>query len=201
MITPNSVPRLAITDNLIQKYMEYIPDYLKPFIIHKDYFPELIEDSWFNNPVYWKGRLISPQNETKFRLYFCGELIDNSIAGKQNFPLAIYAYSVNSGEKITLFDERYNGYEALLIEDKRELPLSHEIQFVDKDAETEFEIIILGCSNTDFDDEYPATEQVQLINGDWVNKEYLKCNAFDFISILIRNAKGQVYTILEMELS
>ena len=35
--------------------MEYIPDYLKPFIIHKDYFPELIEDSWFNNPVYWKG--------------------------------------------------------------------------------------------------------------------------------------------------
>ena len=21
--------------------MEYIPDYLKPFIIHKDYFPEL----------------------------------------------------------------------------------------------------------------------------------------------------------------
>ena len=57
--------------------MEYIPDYLKPFIIHKNYFPELIEDSWFNNPVYWKGRLISPQNETKFRLYFCGELIDN----------------------------------------------------------------------------------------------------------------------------
>ena len=42
--------------------MEYIPDYLKPFIIHKDYFPELIEDSWFNNPVYWKGQLISPQN-------------------------------------------------------------------------------------------------------------------------------------------
>ena len=52
----------------------------------------------------------------------------------------------------------------------------------------------------DFDDEYPATEPVQLINGDRVNKEYLKCNAFDFISILIRNAKGQVYTILEMEL-
>ena len=67
-------------------------------------------------------------------------------------------------------------------------------------AETEFEIIILGCSSTDFDDEYTATEQVRLINGDWVNKEYLKCNAFDFISILIRNAKGQVYTILEMEL-
>ena len=37
--------------------MEYIPDYLKPFIIHKDYFPELIENSWFNNPVYWKGRI------------------------------------------------------------------------------------------------------------------------------------------------
>ena len=87
--------------------MEYIPDYLKPFIIHKDYFPELIEDSWFNNPVYWKGRLISPQHETKFRLYFCGELIDNYMANKQNFPLAIYAYLVNSGEKITLFDERY----------------------------------------------------------------------------------------------
>ena len=31
--------------------MDYIPDYLRPFIIHKDYFPELIEDSWFNNPV------------------------------------------------------------------------------------------------------------------------------------------------------
>ena len=61
--------------------MKYIPDYLKPFIIHKDYFPELIEDSWFNNPVYWKGRLMSPQNETKFKLYFCGELIDNSIVG------------------------------------------------------------------------------------------------------------------------
>lgn len=73
--------------------MEYIPDYLKPFIIHKDYFPELIEDSWFNNPVYWKGRLISPQNETKFKLYFCGELIDNSIVGKQTSPLAIYADS------------------------------------------------------------------------------------------------------------
>lgn len=87
--------------------MEYIPDYLKPFIIHKDYFPELIEDSWFNNPVYWKDRLISPQHETKFRLYFCGELIDNYMANKQNFPLAIYAYLVKSGEKITLFDERY----------------------------------------------------------------------------------------------
>lgn len=110
--------------------MEYIPDYLKPFIIHKDYFPELIEDSWFNNPVYWKGRLISPQNETKFKLYFCGELIDNSIVGKQTSPLAIYADSVHSGERITLFDERYNGYEALLIEDNREHPLSPEIQFV-----------------------------------------------------------------------
>lgn len=67
MITPNGVPRLAITDNLIQKYMEYIPDYLKPFIIHKDYFPELIEDSWFNNPVYWKGRLISPTKRNKIQ--------------------------------------------------------------------------------------------------------------------------------------
>ena len=180
--------------------MDYIPDYLRPFIIHKDYFPELIEDSWFNNPVYWKGRLISPQHETKFRLYFSGELVDNYMANNQNSPLAIYAYSVDSGEKITLFDERYNGYEALLIEDKRKLPLSPVIQFVDKDGETEFEIVILGCSNTDFDDEYPATKQVQLFNGDWVNKEYLKRNAFDFISILIRNAKGQVYTILEMEL-
>mgnify|MGYP000061974294 FL=1 len=64
-----------------------------------------------------------------------------------------------------------------------------------------FEIIILGCSSTDFDDEYPAIEQVRLINGDWVNKEYLKCNAFDFISILIRNAKGRIYKVLEMELS
>ena len=36
---------------------------------------------------------------------------------------------------------------------------------------------------------------------DWVNKEYLKCNAFDFISILIRNAKGRIYKVLEMELS
>ena len=35
----------------------------------------------------------------------------------------------------------------------RDSPLSPEIQFVDKDAETEFEIIILGCSSTDFDDE------------------------------------------------
>jgi len=70
-----------------------------------------------------------------------------------------------------------------------------------KDVKTEFEIIILGCSSTDFDDEYPATEQVRLINGDWVNKEYLKCNAFDFISILIRNAKGRIYKVLEMELS
>lgn len=197
---PNGGKLQTITDNLIQKYMKYIPDYLKPFIIHKDYFPELIEDSWFNNPVYWKGRLMSPQNETKFKLYFCGELIDNSIVGKQNSPLAIYAYSVHSGERITLFDERYNGYEALLIEDNRGHPLSPEIQFVDKDVETDFEIIILGCSSIDFDDEYPATERVQLINGDWVNKEYLKRNAFDFISILIRNAKGQVYTILEMEL-
>ena len=78
------------------------------------------------------------------------------------------------------------------------LKISDIGQFAKK--KKEFEIIILGCSNTDFDDEYPATEPVQLINGDRVNKEYLKCNAFDFISILIRNAKGQVYTILEMEL-
>lgn len=85
--------------------MEYIPDYLKPFIIHKDYFPELIEDSWFNNPVYWKGRLISPQHETKFRLYFCGELIDNYMANKQNFPLAAKngadCYSKN-GDAVTV---------------------------------------------------------------------------------------------------
>lgn len=56
--TPNDGSYKYITDNLIQKYMEYIPDYLKPFIIHKDYFPEWIEDSWFNNPVYWKGTII-----------------------------------------------------------------------------------------------------------------------------------------------
>ena len=82
--------------------MEYIPDYLKPFIIHKDYFPELIEDSWFNNPVYWKGRLISPQHETKFRLYFCGELIDNYMANKQNFPFGNICVFSNS-EKRLLF--------------------------------------------------------------------------------------------------
>jgi len=48
----------------------------------------LIEDSWFNNPVYWKGRLISPQHETKFRLYFCGELTDNYMANKQTTQVA-----------------------------------------------------------------------------------------------------------------
>ena len=54
--------------------MEYIPDYLKPFIIHKDYFPELIEDSWFNNPV-WKSHstltLLATQNYPFLLKYDC----------------------------------------------------------------------------------------------------------------------------------
>ncbi len=98
------------------------------------------------------------------------------------------------------WEERLNGFLTLwdhnILQDNGKI----SAEMAKLHAETEFEIIILGCSSTDFDDEYTATEQVRLINGDWVNKEYLKCNAFDFISILIRNAKGQVYTILEMEL-
>jgi hypothetical protein len=178
--------------------MEIGPDYLQNKV-NENYSQFNIKyKNWFNE-LHWKKKLCFNGIE-KFNITFSGKIIENTIVEKDNYALIINVIPVETNNKITIFDERYHGYNALLIENNLNKELTEDIPFIDKDGKNIFEIIVCANYSVDFDDEYKGKEELELINGKIKKINNIRRNAFDFFGIIIKNELGNVYNILEMEL-
>jgi hypothetical protein len=178
--------------------MNCCPDYLQD-ITNENYSKiDVPNKTWFDE-CHWKGKLCYNGIE-KFKIYFTGKIIENSLVNNNDEAFVIKILPVGMNEKITIFDERHNGYNALLIESLINKKYSQVIQFVDKDGKDIFEIILTANYNVDFEDEYPNKETLELMNGKIETVENIKRNAFDFFGIITKNDLGNVYNILELEL-
>jgi hypothetical protein len=178
--------------------MNFCPDYLQN-ITNENYSKINIPDKEWFDKCHWKGKLCYNGIE-KFKIYFSGKTIENSLVNNGDEAFIIKVLPVETNEKITIFDERYHGYNALLVENLMNKKHSQEIQFVDKDGKDIFEIILTANYNVDFEDEYPNKDTLELINGKIETVKNIRRNAFDFFGVIIKNELGNIYNILEMEL-
>ena len=66
-----------------------------------------------------------------------------------------------------------------------------------------FEVFIWANSSIDFEDEFHFDEnnKITLLNGNSVDIQFLKSNAFDAFGIILRNEEKRYINLLEMELS
>jgi hypothetical protein len=178
--------------------MNLCPDHLQN-IVNGNYSKINIPNKEWFDECHWKGKLCFNGIE-KFKIYFSGKTIENYIVHDGDEAFIIKVLPIGANEKITIFDERYHGYNALLIENLMGKKHSEETIFVDKDGKDIFEVILVVNYNVDFEDEYPNKETLELINGEIETIETIRRNAFDFFGIIIKNEFGNVYNILEMEL-
>ena len=174
--------------------MDYCPDHLRN-IINSNFSG--IDNNWFNE-CHFKGKICFNGIE-KFKILFTGNIVDNYIVNNKN-AFIVNILPIGTNEKIVIFDERYHGYNALLIEDLTNKKVSKEISFIDKDGRNIFEIIIWANYSVDFEDEFPNRKELKLLNGKIDTIKNIKKNAFDSFGIIIKNELGNVYNILEMEL-
>jgi hypothetical protein len=178
------------------------PDHLKD-IINENYsdinIPSIYK-KWFEEECHWKGR-IQYNNINKFKIFFNGIIVENYLANNDDIPLIININPIGTKNKITIFDERHHGYNALLIENMVKNKFSEEIPFIDKDGKDIFEIIVWANYNIDFGDEFPNKKGLELTDGKIETVENIRRNAFDSFGIITKNELGNVYNILEIELA
>jgi hypothetical protein len=169
-------------------------------IVNENYSGIIVPNKEWFDKNHWKGKLCFNRIE-KFKIYFTGKIVENYLAEKYNKAFIINVVPDKTNEKITIFDEKIHGYNAMLIENLMNKKISKEIPFIDKDEKDVFEIILVANYNINFEDEYPNKETLKLMNGKIETIENIKRDAFDFFGIIIRNELGNIYNILELELS
>jgi hypothetical protein len=179
--------------------MDFCPDHLKDIIKYDFTGMNVPNMNWFNK-CHFKGKLCY-NSTTKFKIYFTGKIIDNFLVEKSNKAFVINVVPIETNKKITIFDERYHGYNALLIENLSGKKITKEIPFIDKDGKDIFEVIIWANYNIDFDDDYPNQNELELMNGKIESIENIKQNAFDSFGIIVKNELENIYDILELELA
>jgi hypothetical protein len=177
--------------------MDYCPDHLRNIINSNFSGIDIKDKNWFNE-CHFKGKICFNGIE-KFKILFTGNIVDNYIVNNKN-AFIVNILPIGTIEKIVIFDERYHGYNALLIEDLTNKKVSKEIPFIDKDGKNIFEIVIWANYSVDFEDELPNKKELKLLNGKIDTIKNIKRNAFDSFGIIIKNELGNVYNILEMEL-
>ena len=103
-----------------------------------------------------------------FRILFYGIQENLYIVNEENKPLVVLA-ETSDGVKYTLFDGRYYGFEALLIEDNTKTTQPKEHYYAPNEM---YEVYLWFNYNIDLDDEYPC-ENIELIDGCIVKKKIL----------------------------
>jgi hypothetical protein len=119
------------------------PDHLKNFI-SEDYshinIPTMYR-KWLEEECHWK-KGIQYNGINKFKIFHNGIIAGNYLANNNDVPLIININPIGTKHKITLFDERHHGYNALLIENIAKNKFSNEMLFIDKDGKDIFEILV-----------------------------------------------------------
>lgn len=176
------------------------PDHLAMITKPVDSLPGFENQTWFKT-LPWKAQLTDANGNTQFQLSYCGENADGLIINKPEHPIIVYATNSDTGEKVTLFDGRVHGYEALLIENFENQVPSKELIYEDEDGNVSFQIYLWAAFNIDFEDEYPGEKQIKLINGSSADIGWLQKNAFDAFGIIVKNKQQHYFTALELELA
>lgn len=181
------------------------PTYLASVVTYDTlpYFQEMID-------IEWRGQIQSATGGRTFKLYYCGTYADDIelLVGQDDFPVLVYAEDCVTKERILLFDYAKHGYDALFCDEYEEEVLEQrkdELQLLQLNGETEFEILVYAYHNIDYEEEMEEflneEGEIELISGDIISPEELKSNGFDFFGIDVINSAGQRQTIVEFELA
>jgi len=130
-----------------------------------------------------------------------GSKSDELIVNEAEHPIVINAISINTDEKITIFDSRFHGYNALLIENLQYLDLTAEKQYYNSTGNDVFEVFLWAGFSINFEDEYLNPDAIMLSNGEIVNINFLKNNVFDSFGIILKTAFENYIQALELELA
>lgn len=170
-----------------------VPKYLKGKVEQINSLAGYKRNSWF---IEHNLKLKLQINGNKlFRILFHGIQENLYIVNEENKPLVVLA-ETSDGVKYTLFDGRYYGFEALLIEDNTKTTLPKEHYYAPNEM---YEVYLWFNYKIDLDDEYPC-ENIELIDGRIVKKEDINDLLFDSFGIILRNQNGEYIEVLEMEL-
>ncbi|WP_353102387.1 hypothetical protein [Myroides odoratus] len=181
------------------------PTYLASVVTYDTppYFQEMID-------IEWCGQIQSATRGRTFQLYYCGTYADDIelLVDQDDFPVLVYAEDCVTKERILLFDYAKHGYDALFCDEYEEEVLEqrkNELQLLQLNGETEFEILVYAYHNIDYEEEMEEflneEGEIELISGEIISPEELKSNGFDFFGIDVINSRGQRQTIVEFELA
>ncbi len=159
----------------------------------------------------WCRWLCSKSGNTKFKIMYFGDLHNNYnslIVSTEFAPQKIVAIDTETNEEILLFDGCSMGYNAMLCDvyTKEQIESrSTDSEYQDRHGNNVFEIKISVYYQIDYEDEFKEylndEDQIELINGEWIDFETLKRNGFDGMQITAYNRNGVEIEILSEELA
>lgn len=183
--------------------MNYIPTYLNDYCKPITSLNEFNENDWFKK-LSCKIKIFYKESDI-FRIITNGIIYeDGFISGNNESALKIYAESIIDGFQIKLFDEETDGYGPLLIETiEFNNKDSKESIYRDPAGEELFNVYFWTNSSIDFYDEFEFNEknELELLNGDYMDINLLRKNAFDAFGIILKNKNGMYTKLTEIELA
>ncbi len=156
-------------------------------------------DGYSNNNWFKKNDLkfkLVVDDIEKFKISFYGTQTEQYIINEDYKPLVLFAED-SKGVTHTLFDGRYYGFEALLIEDFTKINFKEKKNYIPSE---EFEVYLWFNYSVDLDEEYP-NDEIELINGEKRKKENMRNLLFDSFGLILKNDNGKMYSVIEMELT
>lgn len=159
----------------------------------------------------WRRKLKTKTGQTKFKIKYYGELHNeykNLIIRTDFAPSLVFAIDKLNGEEILLFDGCTFGYDNIFCETytKEQITERHPKEFYkDKNGNDTFEIIISTYNGIQFDeemgDEVDENGFIEIINGNKMEFEKVKRNAFDTLQVWAINERGVSIDIIAEELA
>ncbi len=183
-----------------------VPTYLENVVTYdnEDYFTKMEMD------IEWRGQIKSSSNNTKFRIKYYGELMEEyGLITADDFSEAlVVAEDIETNEQIVLFDGCKHGYNAMFCDEYSDEQIKNrplENVFKDDNGNEIFEVIVQVYHGIDYDDEiedyYNDNNEIELLSGEIISKDELKRNGFDFLGIQVINQNGKQISIVEEELA
>mgnify|MGYP001025951437 CR=1 FL=1 len=183
--------------------MDYTPDHLRSITTKIESIKGFDENNWFCG-LSCKLKLNHKEGNL-FKIITNGiKFDDGSIIGKDDCPLKIFAQDISDKKLVNLFDEEIHGYTPLLIERKEYNYIDdNEFVYTDDAGNDSFEVYIWANSSVDFEDEFQFDKdnKTELLNGESVDIDFLKRNAFDAFGIILKNQNNEYIILAEIELS
>lgn len=167
---------------------------------------ETIENHDVLSPNEWRGRLITPDGKTKFRLRYYGR--EKGLIVQTDFAPQLLLAVDAADKEYLLFDGCKHGYNALFCDEYTKEQINNRTAtelYKDADGNEQFEIIISTFTDINYEDELrnqiDDNGMVEIIDGSKVELDTVKRNGFDSIQIWVINETGRKTEVLSEECS